>query len=329
MDFYTEIKTGKGAFKVSHADNILVLGSCFADNVGRRLVEDKFRCLVNPFGTLYNPLSILSAVEMLVKGKAFTKSDLFQADGLWHSWVHHGSFSSSSAEESLRRINDSMEQAQAMLKKVDVLVITYGTAFVYRLADRLETVVANCHKQDEIMFVRRMEDVDTLSACMQRTLEVVRSVRPDVRVVFTVSPIRHVRDGLHANQLSKATLLLAVDRVVRNRKMVEYFPSYEIMMDELRDYRFYADDMVHPSDKAVDYIYERFASTYFSKQTLALMKEWQGIHSGLGHRPLHPDSDAYRQFLKGLLEKIINIKNKHPYLDVEQELNICSTRLEI
>ena len=329
MDFYTEIKTGKSAFCVSHTDKILVLGSCFADNIGYRLADCKFSCVVNPFGTLYNPLSILAAVEMMAKGKVFTSSDLFQSQGLWHSWSHHGSFSSSSVDESLGMMNASMEKAREQLTRLDVLILTYGTAWVYRLAAHPEKVVANCHKQNEGLFLRRMEDVDTLEACIRRTLEMVRSVRPQAKVIFTVSPIRHLRDGLHANQLSKASLLLAVDKVLNSSKGVcEYFPSYEIMMDELRDYRFYDDDMVHPSGKAVDHIWERFSDTFFNKDTMALVKEWRGIALALAHRPLHADTDAYRQFLKTLLEKIINIKNKHPYLDVEQELRICNTRLE-
>ncbi len=330
MDFYTEIKTGKSAFCVNHTDHILVLGSCFADNVGQRLADSKFRCVVNPFGTLYNPLSILNAVEMMAEHKVFTSEDLFQSQGLWHSWAHHGVFSSSSMEESLDMMNASMEKAWEQLSSLDVLILTYGTAWVYRLACHPAKVVANCHKQPESLFIRQMENVDTLSDSIQRTVELVRAVRPQAKVIFTVSPIRHVRDGMHANQLSKATLLLAVDKVVSDCKdSCEYFPSYEIMMDELRDYRFYDDDMVHPSGKAVDYIWERFSNTFFNKETLALMKEWRGIALGLAHRPLHNDTDAYRQFMNSLLEKIINIKNKHPFLDVEKEISICNTRLEI
>ncbi|MBR4366156.1 MAG: GSCFA domain-containing protein [Bacteroidaceae bacterium] len=330
MDFYTKIKTDKSAFCVSHDDHILVLGSCFADHVGQRLANSKFSCVVNPFGTLYNPFSILAAVEMMVERKVFTTDDLFQSQGLWHSWSHHGAFSSSSAGQSLDMINASMERAWEQLSRLDVLIVTYGTAWVYRLASHPSTVVANCHKQSEKLFIRQMEDVDTLTDCMHRTVELVHAVRPQSKVIFTVSPIRHVRDGMHANQLSKAALLLAVDKVIGSfTTSCDYFPSYEIMMDELRDYRFYDDDMVHPSSKAVDYIWERFSDTYFSKDTMATVKEWREIALGLAHRPLHADTEAYRRFLNSLLEKIINFKNKHPFLDVEKELAICNTRLEI
>ena len=330
VNFYTEIKIGKSPFGVCHTDRILVLGSCFADHIGRRLSENKFSCVVNPFGTLYNPFSILSAMKMMAQGKVFTPFDLFQSQGLWHSWAHHGSFSSTSVEESLKMMNDAIEQARGQLRKLDVLIITYGTAWVYRLAQEPEVVVANCHKEPEKRFLRSMERVDALAACMRQTLAVARAIRPQLKVIFTVSPIRHLRDGLHANQLSKSALLLAVDEVVADdNRLNHYFPSYEIMMDELRDYRFYDDDMVHPSSKAVEYIWERFSSTYFSQQTLGLMKDWKSIALGLAHRPLHADSDAYRQFLESLLEKITNIKKQHPYLDVEKELKLCNTRLEI
>lgn len=329
MDFYTGIKIDKVSFNIHHTDHIMVLGSCFADNVGRRLLDGKFDCVVNPFGTLYNPLSILSAVEMMAQGKTFVSSDLFYSQGLWHSWTHHGAFSSPSAEDSLALMNTSMDRARRKLADLDVLILTYGTAWVYRLSDASAHVVANCHKQSERMFIRQMEDVEALEKAMCRTVEAVRAVSPSTKVIFTVSPIRHVRDGMHANQLSKAALLLAVDKTIKRCPDTAYFPSYEIMIDELRDYRFYDDDMVHPSNKAVEYIWERFSDTYFNRDTKDLMREWGKIALGIAHRPLHGNTDDYRRFIETLRDKIVKIKNKHPYLDVEKELELCNTRLEI
>ncbi len=237
----------------------------------------------NPFGTLYNPLSIANAIHMT------GLPELVEHDGLWHSMAHHGSFSRATREEAEKAVAESIETMQRALKEATVVIVTFGTAWVYELSaisHQPSVIVGNCHKMPEKWFSRRRLTVDEIVEAWQPIL----AQYADKKWLFTVSPIRHVRDGLHENQVSKATLLMAVDQMVNstwpNGKW-QYFPSYEIMMDELRDYRFYADDLVHPSSMAVEYIWERFCDTFCTSQTINAMhiahKEWKFAH----HRPLH------------------------------------------
>ena len=209
----------------------------------------------------------------------------------------------------------------------DWLMITFGTAYVY-LNRETEEVVGNCHRMPERMFRRSMLDVSTIVKEWQDVLNKCRKVNPNLRVLFTVSPIRHAKDGMHGNQLSKSTLLLAVDELCRTCPSCFYFPSYEIMMDELRDYRFYADDMLHPSSMAVGYLWECFCRCYFSAETGVVMKEWMEIKKALGHKPFHPQSEAYREFLSQIVLKIVRLKEKFPYLEVQKEKELCESRLK-
>lgn len=247
--------------------SVLLVGSCFADEVGRKMAQGGFEVLVNPFGTLYNPASIAACLLRCISRRDYDSHspELLwggEADRRWHSWMHHTRFSSPNREELVRGVNNAMYAASDFLARADVLVVTLGTAFVYRLKDT-GMLVANCHKQPDALFVRqRMEACDIVDQ-WRMLLNLLASVNPNLKVIFTVSPIRHKRDGFHANQVSKGVLLQAVDALVEVAPArCEYFPSYEIVMDELRDYRFYADDMIHPSPLAVDYIWQRFLDTY-------------------------------------------------------------------
>ncbi len=260
-----------------------MLGSCFSDEIGRQMAERKMQVTCNPFGTLYNPLSIANAIHMT------ELPELVEHDGLWHSMAHHGSFSRATKEEAEKAVAESIETMQRALEEATVVIVTFGTAWVYELSaisHQPSVIVGNCHKMPEKWFSRRRLTVEEIVEAWQPVLVQYA----DKKWLFTVSPIRHVRDGLHENQVSKATLLMAVDQMVNstwpNGKW-QYFPSYEIVMDELRDYRFYADDLVHPSNMAVEYIWERFCETFCTSQTINAMhiahKEWKFAH----HRPLH------------------------------------------
>lgn len=326
MNFRTQVELPERQAEIRHSERIMVLGSCFAGNIGNRLAENKFRCDVNPFGVLYNPLSIAKALEQILEKKAYTKEDLFFSDGLWHSWMHHGDFSAPSREEALALMNFRLAKAKENLAEADWLVMTWGTAYVYIHRETGE-VVGNCHKQPEKTFRRLRQNAEAFVEECLSVLKKCRSVNPKLKVLFTVSPVRHARDGMHGNRLSKATLLLAVDELCRTCPGCFYFPSYEIMMDELRDYRFYADDMLHPSPVAVEYIWECFCRCYFSKETQAVMKEWTEIEKALAHKPFRPDSEAYRTFLSQIVLKIVGMKEKIPYLEVQKELELCEYRL--
>ena len=262
--------------KIGYEDSILMIGSCFADSIGEQMVQRNLRVTCNPFGTLYNPLSIAQALTMT------DMPELIEHDGLWHSMAHHGSFSRADRNESEQVIRASIETMQKALREATVVIITFGTSWVYEWKG--ERVVGNCHKLPETNFTSRRLTAEEIVAAWKPLLERYS----DKHWVFTVSPIRHIKDGLHENQLSKATLLQAVEKLTGEAGLTaDYFAAFEIMLDELRDYRFYADDLVHPSSLAVNYIWERFVDTFCTPQTKNEMniqhKRWQFEH----HRPLH------------------------------------------
>ena len=312
---------------IDYPHRLMLLGSCFATHIGARLQESRFRCDVNPYGVLYNPLSISTALREMLAGKVYTPDDLYEHQGLWHSPMHHGDFSAASARDALRKINLRLEQAARQLDGLDFLLLTWGTAWVYE--DR-ETgrVVGNCHKLPEACFRRRRLSVEEIVADTASLLSVMLARNNRLQVVLTVSPIRHVRDGLHDNQLSKATLLLAAEQVrTAFPDRVFYFPAYELLLDELRDYRFYADDLVHPSDLAVRYVWERFIEWCLSPDARRVMAEVEDIRKALAHRPLHPESEEYKRFLGQIVLKIERLNGKYPYFDLQNERESCLTLL--
>ena len=328
MNFRTQVELPEKETEIRHSEQIMLFGSCFAENIGNLLKENKFRCDVNPFGVLYNPLSIANALNQILEGKEYEEEDLFFSGGLWHSWMHHSDFSAPSQEEALALVNSRLAKAKENLAKADWLVMTWGTAYVY-IHQEMQKVVGNCHKQPDKTFRRLMLNAEAFVEECRGVLKKCREVNSNLKVLFTVSPIRHAKDGMHGNQLSKATLLLAIDEICRTCPDCFYFPSYEIIMDELRDYRFYADDMIHLSSKSVEYIWECFSRCYFSKETQAVMKEWMEIKKAIDHKPFRPDSDAYRAFLSQIVLKIMQMKEKFPYLEVQKEIELCESRLKL
>lgn len=245
-------------FKIDYSTGIVSLGSCFADEIGERLQEGDFHVDMNPFGALYNPASIAAAVRRLMEDREIGMDDLVQHEGLWHSWHHHGCFSHSTAEETLAACNSRIHQAHQAIKEASLLMVTFGTAWVF---EREGEIVANCHKLPPQMFVRRRMTVEEIVALWQPLLQELAAYYPGLKVLFTVSPIRHMTDGAHGNQLSKSTLLLAIDNLLPTIHCplpTYYFPSYEIVLDELRDYRFFDEKMTHPTSVAVDVVWDRF-----------------------------------------------------------------------
>ena len=328
MDFYTFVELPPNLPKLAHADRLMLLGSCFAANIGMKLVEAKFRCDVNPYGILYNPLSISAALREIDGGKEYRPDDLFFFRECWHSPMHHGDFSSCEIEDTLQRINGRLKEAHEHFHQLDCLLVTFGTAWVYENKNT-GTVVANCHKQPESCFIRRMLSVNEIVSDYTSLLSGLLARIPRMKVLFTISPIRHVRDGMHANQLSKATLLLAVNQLqAAFPEHVFYFPAYELLLDELRDYRFYAEDMVHPSEAAVRYVWERFTRSCIAADALQIMEESENIRKMLAHKPFHPDSEEYKRFLGQIVLKINRLNGKYPYLDFQKEREICRIRLK-
>ena len=316
MQLQTHIDIKPFEQKINHSQPILSIGSCFADNIAKRLQHSKFQTVASPTGILFNPESIARTIECFAQAikseEALpTKNQLRFSNGVWFSYDFHSSFSHTDADTAVNQMRTAVKAGADALSRAEVVIITFGTAFAYRLNESGK-VVANCHKQPQSIFTRQMLNADYI---VRRYTELLQGALSDKRVIFTLSPVRHLGDGLEQNSLSKATLRVAIAEIVSRNKNAEYFPSYEIMMDELRDYRFYADDMAHPSKMAIDYIWERFSECAFSGDTLELIKRIAQITSATEHRPFNPQSDAYRNFCQHMLQKIATLELSHPTLD--------------
>lgn len=325
MEFRTHVDLPLKQMEIHHSDRLMLFGSCFSENIGELLADNKFRIDINPFGVLYNPLSVSEAMNELLDRKNYHVNDLFYEYGLWHSWMHHSSFSSIDQSTCLEQINSRLKQAATLIREADVLICTFGSAWVY---EKNGKVVGNCHKMPEALFIRRLLNVDEIVKTLSTTLMRLRKQNSKIRILLTVSPIRHRKDGLHGNQISKSTLLLAIHKLQKVVSDCYYFPSYEIMMDELRDYRFYSDDMLHPSSLAIDYIWECFRQCYFSPSTVQIINEWADITKQLKHKPFIPSSESYREFLNGIVLNLNQLKRKLPYIDIKKELEQCQTQLK-
>lgn len=286
----TKVDIGKSRAGISYNDKILILGSCFADNIGQKLIQAGFNVCLNPFGTLYNPVSVNKALERISKGKLFSKEDCVEMGagaGLICSFSHHTSFARPSCEEFLLAANSSIEKAHYFYKNCNKAIITLGTSWCYVLKSTGETV-ANCLKRNASEFRRERLSLEEVRAALSKTLSTLERTGFGKDVIFTVSPIRHMADGAHGNQLSKSLLLLALDSLCEDfPDKAEYFPAYEIMLDELRDYRFYAEDMVHPSGVAINYLWEKFCSFAMPEDEKEKLLENEKLYKRSLHRPLH------------------------------------------
>jgi hypothetical protein len=303
MNFTTPVNI-KPNKTIDHNSRIVMLGSCFAENIGKKLIDCGFNVVMNPMGILYNPISIFSTLSRIIEGREFTENELFQHNGLWASFMHHGSFSHSDKSEALRLMNEKLHQGHKQLKNATHLIITFGSAEVY---EHNGLVVSNCHKLPSREFTHRLLSIDEIITSSIS----LSSLNPQLSTIFTISPVRYLGNGAHHGQINKATLLLATEQLCQTTG-AKYFPSYEIMMDELRDYRYYAADMIHPSEIAVEYIFERFTATYLTEEAIRTAEEVLKIKKSLSHRPLHPDSDEYIKFKKKLSQQIDAIVQKYP-----------------
>ena len=311
MNFCTKVDLPATDFKIDYNSRLAFFGSCFADNISAQFAERKFHVLVNPFGTVYNPVSLASQIKAIADGKVFGEEDVFQdtrCDGLWHCWDAHSSLSAHAREECVDKLNAATTQARDFLRKADAVFITLGTAFVYYLKDSGKPV-SNCHRQDPNLFTRRMISVDEATEAICETIASIRQLNPHAHIVFTVSPLRHMSDGAHGNNLSKATLQLAIHNALE-KTAAEYFPSYEIVMDELRDYRFYAEDMIHLSKTAEDYIFERMVETYYDSITRENIAKVEKFLKMANHRIQDENSPATQEFKEKLAKQAAELEKR-------------------
>lgn len=307
--FRTQIPVAPHPKRISYHSPIMFIGSCFSEYIGNKVAEARFPVDNNPFGIIYNPLSVKLVLDRLMENRPYKQQELFHYEGIWSSFDHHSRFSDIDDVACLAKINDRVGHSSQFLNKAGFLFITFGTSYVYmKKSDGM--VVANCHKLPAAEFIRRRLTVDEIVAEYNTLLEQLFKLNLQLNIVFTVSPVRHWKDGAHENQLSKAILLLAIDQIMKTFPQTAYFPSYEIVMDDLRDYRFYEEDMLHPNKVAINYIWNRFKETYMEADTLNLMKEVEKVIQARNHRPFNPKSEPYYKFVSQNLDKIEFLKEQ-------------------
>jgi hypothetical protein len=314
MQFRTLVPIPENNRQIDYNSKIVSLGSCFAVNMSDKLDYFKLHNVCNPFGILFHPLAIEKLINFAVSGKRFMESDIFFHNERWHCYDVHSDLSNSNKEELLRSLNVIIESTKLQLQEATYVIITYGTAWVYRNIES-NSIVANCHKVPQKQFKKELLSVDEIRESSANTLKLIHSVNPNCNIIFTVSPVRHIKDGFVENQWSKSNLIAALHQVINCQlSIVNYFPSYEIMIDELRDYRFYAEDMLHPSQVAIDYIWKRFKETTVSEIAFSTMAAVETIQKSLHHRPFNPDSESHQKFESKLKAKITKLIAQYPFM---------------
>jgi hypothetical protein len=332
MDFMLNIELPKSTNLIDHKQKILSVGSCFTEHIGNALTDLKFNVLQNPNGILFDPASVAASLASYIRNEQYTENDLFQLGEIWNSWHHHSCFSHTDKETVIKNINTSQRRAHNFLKASDWLIITLGSSFSYRLKTNEEASnfssatdgVANCHRAPVQWFQKHLMTIDDIVERLYNTIQQLFTFNSKLNIIFTISPVRHIRDGVVENNRSKARLLEAVHHLVNKFDKIFYFPSYELVIDVLRDYRFYSEDMVHPNYLATDFVLENFINSFMSDETKAIIKEIRKLNTARNHRPVHPHTRAHQQFLASNFENIKALQKQYAFLNLEEEVNYFS-----
>lgn len=309
MQFMLDIRISSPEPLIAYTDTILVVGSCFTEHIGGRLARLKFSVLQNPHGILFDPLSVAKSLESYIENKQYNADDLIMLNEVWQSWQHHSAFSGVDQEKVIQKMNASQQAAHQFLKQADWMIITLGSSFFYQLLDQAMPV-ANCHRAPASWFQKRMLDIDETVIALDRCIERLFQFNPRLKVIFTVSPVRHIRDGVIENNRSKARLIESVHQLADKHKQVYYFPAYELVIDVLRDYRFYDIDLVHPNYAATEYVFSKFSDSYIEPESRKLMDDLKEIITAFNHKPFQPSTQAHRQFLTNYLKKFNSLSKK-------------------
>jgi hypothetical protein len=320
MEFFLPFQIPPYPFSLSYKDKILLVGSCFSEDIGNKMLNLKFDVLQNPNGILYDPQSIADAVFTYVENKIYNEGDLFELDGLWHSWKHHSAFSGINKNEVLQKINASQSSTHAFLKEAKFVIITLGTAFHYRLKNNNEPV-GNCHKAPASFFTKQLVSIDDIRTALLSATTALEVFNPGLKIIFTVSPVKHVRDGVVENNHSKARLIEVSHFLCEQKPNVFYFPSYELVTDVLRDYRFYKNDLVHPNETAVNFVFDKFCDSFLDGESKKTMEEIKKILLSVNHKPFLKESDAHQKFVLAQIKNLDKIENDFPYINLSKEKN--------
>jgi GSCFA family len=318
MKLTLELDVPQSPQQITYKDKILLIGSCFSENMCERFMNHKFKVLSNPNGILFNPLSVAQSIDSYIDDKQYTADDLFYLNELWNSWDHHTRFSDITRDAALEKINTSQKEAAAFIREAKFIIITLGSSFQYYLRDNGKHV-ANNHRAPAQWFEKRLLPIDEIVAALVKTLTKLKAINPGAQVFFTISPVRHIRDGVMDNNRSKARLLEAVHTICDQMPDTYYFPSYELVIDILRDYRYYDIDFVHPNYMATNFVWEHFVNACIAPDARSLMKQLLEITTAFNHRTRFPETDAHQKFLASYAAKIENLKAQHPYLNLSRE----------
>ncbi len=316
MKLQTKIPLIQAENPIDYNGQLLLLGSCFTENMGKKLEYFKFQSLQNPFGILFHPLAIEKLISKAVHKEIYSEEDIFFSNELWHCFDAHSNLSDSSKEKLLEKLNAAITKTHHQITKSTHILITFGTAWVYRRKETKE-VVANCHKVPQREFSKELISIEVIQRSLENTINLIRSINEKVHLIFTVSPVRHLKEGFQENQRSKAHLITAVHQtmnILDFKPRTSYFPSYEILMDELRDYRFYEADMIHPNQVAIDYIWDKFSEVWISPTANAVMEKVDAVQKGLQHRPFNAGSEQHQAFKVSLGKKIMYLQQAYPHM---------------
>jgi len=330
MKFRFEFDIKKLSDSITHEHKLLLIGSCFTENIGDKLKKYKFTVSENPNGILFNPVSVAEALISYIDNTQLNKGDLFQLNDGWHSWKHHSRFSGLTAEEAMSKINTSTTSAHNYLKHADCLMITLGSSWIYTLTGKAlnakpGSVAANNHKGPSDWFYRKLMTPEEVFQTLEEVMYRLLNFNPKLNIIFTISPVRHLREGAVDNNRSKAVLIQAVHQLTERLDKLYYFPAYELVIDDLRDYRFYAEDLVHPNYFATEYVWKKFIAACIDERSQNLLEEIHSINLAYQHKPFNPSSDQHKKFLKSYLERTQNLKKRYQHLDFEKELNYFTT----
>lgn len=318
MDLRTTFNIPSSEHKITYSDKVMFIGSCFATSIGRQFETGHLPVIINPAGTVYNPMSVLNTLDVITGGKKFGLEDIYNNNGTWISFSHYTDFSSDDPDELISRINKRSEQAAKFISESEYLFITFGTARVYRWK-RTGAIVSNCHKIRASDFDHELLTVNDIVTSWWRQIDNLCKLYPKLKIVFTISPVRHWKDGAHGNQVSKSVLFVALEELLAHPSLPGYFPAYELLMDDLRDYRFYDDDMLHPSGTAINYIWEAFSQCYFDEGTRNTWNEVAAVTKAVSHKMRKETGHSVRKFAKKSIEKITSITSRVPEIDLEAE----------